>query len=131
MTDNVYVTDISPVLFIQKLVEKIKEGYYVTDTVTGIPTLDLINEVELTKTDKPSQRNDFSELEKVHVASYSDLLFLLDIQDAVLQGFEITEGTFEIAPPHAPHTVWLERAESEEKKEAPKKAGRPPKSKAE
>ena len=131
MFDTLYVTEINPHVFIEKLVENIKAGYYVTDTITGIPTLDLINEVELTRTDKPSQRTNFDEYETVVVSSYSDLLFLLDIQDAVLQGFEVVPGTFDVAPPHAPHQVSLVRAEAKPEKEAvkdaPRKGGRPPK----
>lgn len=138
MSNTIYITDRNPTAFFEALAEKINEGFYADDSVEGAPHFDMINEVKLTRTDKPSQRNDLKEMHTVNISAFSNTTFVLDIQDAILQGFEIVPESIFISEPHAPHSIALVRpAVVEDKKEetkpestqAPRRGGRPAKSK--
>lgn len=130
MSKTLHVTDRNPQLFLSALVDQIKAGYYVTDTIEGIPTFDLLYEVQLTRTDKPSQREDLTNVDLYPIAEYSEIVFLLAIQDAVLQGFEIDLDSLVTDLPYGAYMVTLRRPVVVEPKEEDTKierkaAGRP------
>lgn len=124
MSNTLYITDRNPEVFFAALADQVKAGYYVTDTIPGMPRFELINEVELTQTDKPSQRHDLSEVENVHISAYNETIFLLDVQDAILQGFEIIEGSVSVDV-HSLLRASLQRPTEANEESPAKKAGRP------
>lgn len=142
MPNTVNVTSINPASFFENLQKEILDGYYADESVSGSPKFDTIFDVQLTETLAPEQRNDLSRVNKVVIEGFNDTTFLLDVQDAILQGFRIITDSLDIAGHYTPHRVSLERVEdtpvgqptvssensSEEATEVPKpvnKGGRP------
>ena len=111
MTD-IYVTHPNPVNFLKDLAERFKDGYYADDTVAGAPHLQIINEIRLTKSDKPDNRHDYSSVKELHITSWNDTDFILNYQDAVLQGFELVDDSLQIAGPVTPHFVSMKRPQA-------------------
>lgn len=114
MTDTLYVTNPNPEEFFLALASRIEEGYYADDSVSGYPHMDIVNEVKLTQTEQPSQRHDLSGFKEVHMMSWHNTSFVLDYQDAVLQGFELVSGSVKIGDPYAPHYLTMKRPGEEE-----------------
>lgn len=107
--EQVYVTDHSPVTFFAALADKINDGYYADDSTEGFPYFDMINEVKLTRNDKPSQRNDLSKSNTVVITAWHNSTFVLDVQDAILQGFEVVPESIQLGAPHQPHELVMVR----------------------
>ncbi len=109
MVDTVYVTDHNPALFFAALADQIKAGFYADDSVAGHPHFDILNEVKLTRTDKPSQRHDHTKANEVHISAWHNTNLVLDYQDAVLQGFEVVPESIKLGDPYAPHYLVMKR----------------------
>lgn len=118
MADTVYVTDPSPAVFFAALADQIKAGFYADDSVAGFPHFDILNEVKLTRTDKPSQRHDHTNFNEIHITAWHNTNFVLDYQDAVLQGFEVDPESIKLGDPFQPHYLVMRRAGAA-KQEAP------------
>jgi len=106
MTQTTIIADLSPELFLNALVDKVKDGFYADDSVVGWPHFNAINEMTLFKSAKPELRNDLSKINTVLVEGYCNATFILDVQDAVLQGFVVEPETTVFG---APHSVVLKR----------------------
>lgn len=89
MTEFVDVVEINPVVFVNKIVEHIKNGFYVQNTLAGYPSTGLpYNQIRLFETDEPAVRNVLQDdISVVVVEGYDIMRFLLDVQDVALQGF--------------------------------------------
>lgn len=124
MSDTVYVTSGNPVNFLLEFAKEVKAGYYADESRHSMPRFDIVNDVHLTKGEKPSQRNDFSTLEKVYIQSYSEILFILDVQDAIVQGFEVDESSVDISGLSPLFSVLMVKPSKEEKPKAPQVAGK-------
>ena len=122
MPESVYVSDYNPITFLLAVQDKIRDGFYADETVDGYPYFSSPNEVRLTKSEQPEQRNDLSKVNTVVIESFHPALFVLDVQDAILQGFEIDPDSLVISTLNAQHLVTLKRVQTEVKDEAPKEA---------
>lgn len=115
MTETRYVTYHNPAAFFKAVAEEIQQGFYADESVEGYPHFDILNEVKLTKTDTPSIRHDLSGFKEVHITSWHNSLFMLDYQDAVLQGFEVVPDSIKLGDPHTPHSLVMKPAVSSSK----------------
>lgn len=91
MTDYVEVVEANPVLFVKTVVEKIQEGYYVHNTIPGYPTLMGYahgNIIRLFKGEKPAVTKPLTD-ERIVVLQYDPMFFMLDVQNAALQGYTV------------------------------------------
>lgn len=104
---TLYIQDYNPTLFLLALEEAILDGYYADNSVDGYPFLAAPNAITVKQTDKPEQRNDLSSSRSVVIQGYDNTTFILDVQDAILQGFYVDGLTVDFG---APHTVTLHKA---------------------
>jgi hypothetical protein len=110
MIQSTYVADHSPLFFLESLLHKISDGFYADTSVQGYPYFGTINEVKLFRHPKPEVRNDLSGMNEVYIQHYDNTLFILDIQDAALQGFDVVPGPYlSFNTPHGPHQVHMKR----------------------
>lgn len=91
MTEFVDVVEINPVVFVNKIVEHIADGFYVQNTLAGYPSTGLpYYAIRLFKTEAPTVRNTLdSEVHTAVVEGYDIMRWLLDVQDVALQGFDM------------------------------------------
>lgn len=90
MTEFVDVVEVNPVVFVNKIVEQIANGFYVQNTIDGYPVMGTYFQIRLFETEEPAIRNTLdSEIHTVVVEGYDIAQWLLDVQDVVLQGFKI------------------------------------------
>lgn len=91
MTEFVDVVEVNPVVFVNKIVEGITNGFYLQNTIAGYPMMGTHFEIRLFETDEPAVRNKLdSEIHTVVVEGYDVMQWLLDVQDVALQGFVAT-----------------------------------------
>lgn len=89
-TRNVFSEN--PIVFLLDLEEAIHDGFRVENTIPGYPSLNsILKEVRVfrpitTDLEKPQKYVDDVE---VRISNYDPMLFLLDVQDAILEGFEV------------------------------------------
>lgn len=106
-----YIMDYNPVLFLQAFEEAVLDGFYADTSVPSYPQLAAPNEITVQRIDKPELRNVLeSHIHTLVIESYDNVLFMLDVQDAILQGFYIDVQTVSIGVTYAPHTVTLRKA---------------------
>lgn len=90
MTNFVDVVSVNPILFVKQVTEKIREGFYVQNSIAGYPLFGLPFQVRLFAGDAPEVRTVLSpEITTAIVDGYDAMRWLLDVQDVVLQGFEM------------------------------------------
>lgn len=90
MTEFVDVVEVNPVVFVNKIVEHIANGFYVQNTLEGYPVMGHYFQIRLFETEEPAIRNKLdSEIHTVVVEGYDIAQWLLDVQDIALQGFKI------------------------------------------
>lgn len=88
MTEFVDVVEVNPIVFVNKIVEQIANGFYVQNTIAGYPLVGLPYQIRLFETAEPEVRNKLdSEVHTVVVEGYDIMRWLLDVQDVALQGF--------------------------------------------
>ena len=111
MSNTRYIMDYNPVLFLQAFEEAVQDGFYADDSVPGYPQLSAPNEITVQQIDKPELRNKLEDdIHTVVIESYDNVLFMLDVQDAILQGFYIDVQTVSLGVTYMPHTVVLRKA---------------------
>lgn len=91
MSSYIDIVEVNSVVFVQQVIAQIKAGYSVQDSVAGWPTIGLPCNVRLFKDQQPVVRNDLSAVHTVVIEGYELMPWLLDVQDAVLQGFSIAD----------------------------------------
>ena len=90
MTNFVDVVEVNPIMFVKNIVAQIKNGYYVQNRIEGYPVIGLPYQIRLFETDTPEVRNKLGdEFHTAVVQGYDVMRFLLDVQDVVLQGFDM------------------------------------------
>lgn len=89
MSDTLYIAEHNPITFLKLVEDAILDGLYADDSVASYPYFNGLNEITVRRQDKPVQRHEMKSLETVYVNSYENVAFILDVQDAILQGFEI------------------------------------------
>lgn len=88
MTNYVDVVEVNPLVFVNKIVEQIRNGFYVQNTIPGYPLVGLPYQIRLFETDTPAIRNELhSDIHTVVIEGYDIMQWLLDVQDVALQGF--------------------------------------------
>lgn len=88
MTEVVKLVETNPVVFVNKIVENIQNGFYVISTMAGYPVMGTVNYITLFEGDEPTVIHPMdAEIEEVSVSGYEIMRWLLDIQDMVVQGF--------------------------------------------
>lgn len=106
-----YVADYNPILFMQAFEEAVNNGLYADTSIESYPQLTAgLNEINLKDIERPQVRNDLDEANTVVIQGYEPIHFILDVQDAILQGFYIDVQSVAIGVNYAPHTVTLHRA---------------------
>lgn len=98
MSDMLYIADHNPITFLKLVEDAVKDGLYANDSVASYPYLNGLNEITLYRQDKPKQRHELGELNSVYVTAYEPVPFLLDVQDAILQGFEVEDVSLSPMP---------------------------------
>lgn len=135
MSNQRHIFSYSPTLFLTEFQEAVLAGLYIDNTVDCYPYLQsALFEVTPHSIEKPSQRNDLSESVTVVIQSYDNVMFMLDVQDAILQGFRIDPNSAQF---ETLFSVTLQRAEEspaaqveqEKEEQAQKKQPRKQKSK--
>lgn len=96
MSEVVNVADHSPVLFLQEVAKRIQDGFYADDSVASAPMFSGINAIQLSRQEEPKQMNDLSKMQTVNLFAYNPSLFMLDYQDAVLQGFDLVPDSVQV-----------------------------------
>lgn len=91
MTNSVELVDGNPVVLVKEIEKNIRNGFYVTNTIEGYPTLNSFPfRVRLFEGAQPEKRIGLSEeSDNIVIESYDAVTWLLDLQDLVLQGFVI------------------------------------------
>lgn len=110
MSNTRYIMDYNPVLFLQAFEEAVQDGFYADDSVPSYPQLAAPNEITVRQMDTPKQRHDLTGMKTVVIQAYENVPFILNVQDAILQGFYIDVQTVELGITYAPHTVTLYKA---------------------
>lgn len=88
MTDFMTVVEVNPVVFVNKIIAEIRNGYYVTNTMEGYPIMGMPNYISLFETDEPAIIHPMpDEIQTLGVSGYDIMRWLLDVQDAIIQGF--------------------------------------------
>lgn len=88
MTEVVKLVETNPVVFVNKIVENIQNGFYVTSTMAGYPVMGQVNYITLFEVAEPAVIHPMdAEIEEVVVSGYEIMRWLLDVQDMVVQGF--------------------------------------------
>jgi hypothetical protein len=102
--------DYNPVLFLQAFEEAVQDGFYADDSIESYPQLGAPHEITVKQQDKPKQRNDLADFGTVVIQGYESVAFILDVQDAILQGFYIDVQSIATGVTYAPHTVTVCKA---------------------
>lgn len=90
MTQFVDVVEVNPILFVKSIVEQIQNGFYVQNSIVGYPVVGLPYQIRLFETDAPTVRNLLDPaIHTAVVEGYDIMLWLLDVQDVAVQGFEM------------------------------------------
>lgn len=135
MSNQRHIFSYSPALFLGEFQEAVEQGLYIDNSVDCYPYLQsALFEVTPHTMDKPAQRHDLSESVTVVIQSYDGVFFMLDMQDAILQGFKVDQDSVQF---DTLYSATLHRAEqtvkapvaTTEAQEAPKKQQRKQKSK--
>lgn len=99
-------------VFLADLESAVKDGFRVENTIPGYPSLNsILKEVRLFRADQPEEvvpKHD--DAVEVRVENYDPMLFLLDVQAAILEGFEVDTQRTSFAP-HGLRSAVLVRSE--------------------
>lgn len=91
MTEFVDVVEVNPIVFVKEIVRQIRKGFYVQNTIVGYPTVGIPYQIRLFETAEPIVRNKLdTEIHTAVVEGYDIMLWLLDVQDLAVQGFDMT-----------------------------------------
>lgn len=94
MTAVSTVVEVNPVVFVNKILSEIQNGFYVVDTIDGYPVEGLPNYITLFETSEPEPKNIFpSDIDTVVIEGWDTMRWLLDVQDVIVQGFSLADGT--------------------------------------
>jgi hypothetical protein len=89
MTNFVDVVEVNPIVFVKQIVEQIAKGFYVQNTIAGCPVMMLPYQIRMFDT-KPAVKNTLhADVHTAVVEGYDAMLWLLDVQDVALQGFDM------------------------------------------
>lgn len=103
----------NPVVFLLDLEEAIKDGFRVENTIPGYPSLNsILKEVRVFRQETAAleQPPKYFEKVEVRIANYDPMQFLLDVQFAILEGFEIDRQRVSFDP-HGLKSCTLVRSE--------------------
>lgn len=81
----------NPIVFMLDLQDAIRDGFRVENTIPGFPSLNaILKEVRMFRAEvadlEPSKRHEDA---TISIQNYDAMFFLLDVQDAILQGYEV------------------------------------------
>lgn len=89
--NKIEVAEANPIVFVQRVAEEVRNGFYVTRDIQGYPVQGLPMYITLTESDdEPEITHKLEDdIDTVVVEGWDILQFLLDIQNVVLQGFTV------------------------------------------
>lgn len=91
MTEFVDVVEVNPIQFVKSIVKQIHKGFYVQNSIVGYPVVGLPYQIRLFETEAPEVRNKMEDdIHTVVVEGYDIMLWLLDVQDMAVQGFDMS-----------------------------------------
>lgn len=91
MTNFVDVVEVNPILFVKKIVEQIGNGFYVQNTIAGYPLMGLPYQIRMFEVEAPAIRSVLHpDVHTAVVEGYDVMLWLLDVQDVAIQGFDMS-----------------------------------------
>lgn len=90
----------NPILFMQELEEAINDGFYADTSIASYPYLDTLCNITVSEQEKPGQRNDLADFNTVVIQGYDSIYFVLDVQDAILQGFYVDTNSTQFGIPY-------------------------------
>jgi hypothetical protein len=92
MTDFVDVVEVNPILFVKQIVKQIHRGFYVQNSIAGYPVMGLPYQIRMFEAaEAPAVRNKMEDtIHTVVVEGYDVMLWLLDVQDMAVQGFDMS-----------------------------------------
>lgn len=92
MTDHMIVVETNPLVFVNKIIAEIRNGFYVTNTMEGYPVMGPVNYITLFESEEPAVIHLMpTEINTLGVSGYEIMRWLLDVQDAIIQGFVPTD----------------------------------------
>lgn len=91
--ESVGVLDTNPILFVQRVVEQIKNGYYAEPSNEGYISTYPMFEIRLYQKEAPKAKKFDSD--EIFISEYDNMKFILAIQDAVVAGYGIEDGTLD------------------------------------
>lgn len=97
--NSVQITEVNALHFLQAIEEAIADGFYADDSIGGYPQLGFPLQVRMFEGDKPALRFDLGDdVVEARVAEYDPVIFILNFQSAVLQGFSVQDNGTNIDP---------------------------------
>lgn len=92
MSVFVDVVESNPVVFVKEIIEAMKKGFYIENTLRGCVVVGIPFSIRLFEQDKPELKHELpKEIKHVVIEGWDWQNWLLDVQNAVLQGFELDE----------------------------------------
>lgn len=118
MPDYIDVVEHSPITFVKKVCEAIKDGYAVTNTIPGYPQFGAYgNTIRLTKADKKSGVV-VSADHNGRVEHYEPMAFMLLVQDFVNAGYTFKDDGQHFFDEKGLKSIQMEKVEPKAKAEA-------------
>lgn len=96
MRESIQITEANAFHFLQAVEEGILDGYFVDESIESYPLITTYPlQVRMFKGDSPETRFELKDdIDFAFVSDYNPIVFLLNFQSAVLQGFHVVdEGT--------------------------------------
>ncbi|WPJ20497.1 hypothetical protein vBPFY1MI_37 [Pseudomonas phage vB_PF_Y1-MI] len=90
MSDFIDLVDVNPISFVKQIVDNIPRGYYVKNTMAGFPIMGFPFTIRMFEMEAPAVIKQIDpEQDRVYVEGYAIMEWLLEVQDVVIQGFEM------------------------------------------
>lgn len=100
MSNSVQITEVSAFHFLQATEDAILDGFYADTSIAGYPALTTFPlQVRMFKQEAPELRFNLAEnVEQAFVQEYDPIVFILNFQSAVQQGFSVQDNGTNIDP---------------------------------
>lgn len=108
MLDFIDIVEVNPIMFVKKISEAVSHGFYVQNTMAGFPVMGMPMVIRLFETEAPAIVKPIAaEEQRVLIEGYSIMEFLLEVQDAALQGYAMAISGATVDNYKG---VWMEKA---------------------
>lgn len=97
--NSTQITEVNALHFLQAIEEAILDGHYANDSIEGYPQLGFPLQVRMFEGEAPELRFNLAEgIEQAFVQEYDPIVFILNFQSAVQQGFSVQDNGTNIDP---------------------------------